>query len=93
MSGTGQIRNIVWHPDHTRLFYSAVVSGNFQVFVTDIYATEPRQLSFSDQDAFVSDVSPDGSKILYGWAKEESDVWGFNLKENKLSANMKHKPS
>jgi serine/threonine protein kinase len=82
-SGKNQMRNVVWHPDQKRLFYSAVVSGTFQIFVTDIYAAEPRQLSYSEQDAFVTDVSPDGTKILYGWAKEESDIWGFNLKENK----------
>jgi serine/threonine protein kinase len=82
-SGSNQIRNVVWHPDQKRIFYSAVVNGNFQIFVTDIYAAEPRQISFSEQDAFVSDVSPDGSKILFGWAKEESDIWGVNLKEDK----------
>jgi Tol biopolymer transport system component len=82
-SGKNQMRNVVWHPDQKRLFYSAVVGGTFQIFVTDIYATEPRQISFAEQDAFVTDVSPDGTKILYGWAKEESDIWGVNLKEDK----------
>ncbi len=82
-TGTNSIRNVIWHPDQNRLFYSSTVNGTFQIFATDIYAAQPQQISFSEQDVFATDVSPDGTRILYGWAKEESDLWGVNLKESK----------
>jgi serine/threonine protein kinase len=80
-----EIRNLTWHPDSNRVFYSSSVDGTFQIFVTDISSTTPRQLSFSEQDNLVLDVSFDGTNILFGSAKEESDVWGVNLKEPKES--------
>lgn len=82
-SSPTEIKNIAWHPDNRRIFYSAVVDGTFQIFVTDIYGISPRQLTSSEQDSLVLDVSSDGGKILYGSTKEESDIWGFNLRENK----------
>lgn len=83
LNSATQIKNIAWHPDNKRLFYSALTNGAFQIFVTDIYAAPQRQLSFSELDSFVLDVSSDGTKILYGSAKEESDVWGVNLADSK----------
>ncbi len=83
LSSPTEIKNVVWHPDNKRIFYSVVIDGTFQIFVTDIYGNPPRQLSFSEQDSLVLDVSTDGTKILYGSAKEESDVWGVNLKDNR----------
>lgn len=82
-TGNAEIRNIVWHPDNQRFFFSDLVNGTFQIFVTDINSTPPRQISTTERDCFALNVSSDGSKILYGSAKEESDIWGFNLKEDK----------
>nr|MCU0239043.1 serine/threonine-protein kinase [Pyrinomonadaceae bacterium] len=78
-----QIKNIVWHPDNNRIFYSALVDGVFQIFAIDINGTLPRQISTNEQDCLVLDISADGSKILYGATKEESDVWGINVKDAK----------
>jgi serine/threonine protein kinase len=78
-----EIKNTVWHSDNQRIFYSAAVDGTFQIFVTDVSGTPPKQITFAERDSFVQDVSSDGAKILYGSAKEESDVWGVNLKEAK----------
>jgi serine/threonine protein kinase len=78
-----EIKNTVWHSDNQRIFYSAAVDGTFQIFVTDINAAPPKQVTFAERDSFVLDVSSDGTKILYGSAKEESDVWVVNLKEAK----------
>ena len=82
-SGSSQIKNTVWHPDNKRVFYSSPVDGTFQIFVADISASAPKQLTFAEKDSFVLNVSADGTKILFGSAKEESDVWGVNLKDNK----------
>ena len=83
LSSAGEIKNIAWHPDNKRIFYSVVTDGTFQIFATDIYGAPPRQMTFSEQDSLVLDVSSDGTKILYGSAKEESDLWGANLKDAK----------
>ena len=83
LSSPVEIKNIAWHPDNKRIFYSVLTDGTFQIFITDIYGAPPRQLTFSEQGSLVLDVSSDGAKILYGSTKEESDVWGVNLKDNK----------
>jgi len=77
------VAKVTWHPDNRRIFYNARLEGHFQIFVTDIDGSAPKQLSFSDKDNFVMDVAADGGKILYGWAKEESDVWGVDLGSSK----------
>lgn len=82
-SGSNQIKNVVWHPDNQRVFFSSQIDGTFQIFVTDIYAAPPRQISFAERDNLALDVSNDGTKILFGSAKEESDVWSVNLKDSK----------
>jgi serine/threonine protein kinase len=82
-SGTNEIRNLVWHPDNKKIFFSSLVDGTFQIFVIDRGGGDPQQISASERDCYVLAVAPDGSRILYGSAKEESDIWGFNLKDNK----------
>jgi Tol biopolymer transport system component len=73
------IRNIVWHPDHKRILYTLNVEGRYQIFVSPLDGRQPTQITAGDKDAFVLDVSSDGTKILYGSSKEESDLWGVNL--------------
>jgi len=80
-----EIKNAVWHTDNKRVFYSAQVDGTFQIFVTDINVSQPKQITFTDRDSFVLDASSDGTKILYGSAKEESDIWGVSLNDSKES--------
>jgi eukaryotic-like serine/threonine-protein kinase len=82
-SANSEIKNTVFHTDNQRIFYSALVDDTFQIFVTDINAAPPKQITFAERDCFVLGVAPDGTKILYGSAKEESDIWGVNLKDAK----------
>lgn len=84
-SADSEIKNTVWHPDNQRVFYSAEVAGTFQIFVTGINASQPKQLTFGERDIFALDASSDGTKILYGSAKEESDIWSVNLADGKES--------
>ena len=86
-----EIRNVVWHPDGKRILYSAPVDGIFQMFVASKNGSKPAQLTFSDKDAFTLDISADGTKILFGSSKEESDVWGVEVataKEFSVAAEM-----
>ncbi len=84
-STEAEIKNTVFHTDNRRIFYSAAVDGTFQIFVTDINAAPPKQITFAERDCLVLDVAPDGTRILYGSAKEESDIWSVNLKDAKES--------
>lgn len=80
MESPAEIRNVVWHSDGRGLFYSSPVDGVFQIFSlgTDA-AAQPVQMSFTDRDSFVLDASSDGSKLLFGSAKETSDLWTVNV--------------
>jgi len=75
-----EIRNAVWHADGKRVLYSAATGGAFQIFAVKS-GGKPSQITFGERDAFTLDVSADGSKILYGASKEESDVWGVNVEK------------
>jgi serine/threonine protein kinase/tricorn protease-like protein len=82
-----EIKNSVWHPDNNRIFYSVKVDGTFQIFMTDIYGSKPKQITPSvEKDSFVLDVSFDGEKILYASAEEKSDVWAVNPVTSKETA-------
>ncbi len=74
-----EIRNVVWHPDNQRIFYSANVDGSFQMFVASASGGQPAQITFGDKDALALDAAADGTKILFGSSKEESDVWGVTV--------------
>ncbi len=78
-----QIKNVVWHADSERILFSSIVDGTFQIFVTDTSGSVPRQLTNSENDCLVLDVSSNGSRILYGTAKEESDLWGVGVSDRK----------
>jgi Tol biopolymer transport system component len=79
-----EIRNVIWHPDGNGLFYSSPVDGVFQIFSlgTD-RGRQPEQMSFSERDSFVLDAASDGSKLLFGSAKEESDLWSVDVATGK----------
>lgn len=78
-SDMGYDRNIAWHPDSKRIFYSANVEGVYQIFLATVDGQKSVQITSSDVNSFVLDVSPDGARILYGSTKEESDVWKVNV--------------
>lgn len=80
------IRNTAWHPDGKRVFFSANRDGIYQVFMAKIDGSQPTQISFGDDDCFVLEISSDGSKVLYGSSKEESDLWKVNVAEAEESA-------
>ncbi|MBK8811185.1 MAG: serine/threonine-protein kinase [Acidobacteria bacterium] len=80
-----QIKNLAWHADSDRLFFSSTVDGTFQIFVTDTSGAKPTQLTNAENDCLVLDASGDGTKVLFGTAKEESDVWSVSLNDKKES--------
>lgn len=65
-----------WHPDGNRLVYASLRDGTYQVCVADLTADRTRQVTFRGADCIASDVSPDGTRMLYSSSAEESDIWG-----------------
>ena len=78
-SDISEIRDPVWHTDGKRILYSANVDGIYQIFVAYTDGRKPTQVTFGDKDAFALNVAADGTKILYGSSKEESDIWGVRV--------------
>ncbi len=75
-----EIRNAVWHSDGKRILFSQNTNGIFQVFAADASGGSSSQITFGERDSFALHVSADGTKILYGSSKEESDIWGVNVR-------------
>jgi Tol biopolymer transport system component len=71
--------NPIWHPDGKRIIYNSDRDGVQQVFAVEIGRGQPVQLTFSDTDSRVSDISADGSRILYATRKDDSDIWGVSV--------------
>lgn len=76
---TTEVKRVIWHPDNRRVFYGATVDGIIQIFVLGIDGGQPKQITFGDRDSRITNVSADGTRILYGSMKEESDIWGVDL--------------
>ncbi|MDQ3012669.1 MAG: protein kinase, partial [Acidobacteriota bacterium] len=76
----GHNRNTIWHPDSKNVLYSSNVDGVYQIFAANVDGRKPAQITFGDLNSFALDVSSDGARVLYGSTKEESDVWGVNLR-------------
>ncbi|NOT60910.1 MAG: serine/threonine-protein kinase [Acidobacteria bacterium] len=77
-----QARNTLWHPDGRRVIFSGNVSGTFQLFMGYAEGGAATQLTFGETNLLALDVYHDernGTRVLYGAAKEEADVWGVNV--------------
>ena len=80
-----QVDHLAWHPDGKDVFFSSSVEGVYQIFQAGPSRTSPVQLSNGNIDFFVQDVSPDGSRILYGSVTETSDLWMVDTQDSKES--------
>ena len=79
-----QIDYITWRPSGEAVIFSSAVDGAYQVFEAVPGRGGPLQLSNSNLDVLVHDVSKEGS-ILYGSVSEPSDLWMVNTQHPKES--------
>jgi eukaryotic-like serine/threonine-protein kinase len=87
----GHNRKTIWHPDSKTVLYSSNIDGVYQIFAASIDGRKPVQITFGDFNSFALDVSADGTRVLYGSTKEESDLWSVNAAggdEFKLTADL-----
>ncbi len=73
----------VWHPDGQRVIYSSDRNGIKQIYTAYLDGRPPAPLTSGDSDSDVSDISADGTKILYQTTKDDSDLWGARLNTGK----------
>jgi Tol biopolymer transport system component/DNA-binding winged helix-turn-helix (wHTH) protein len=74
--------NPIWLPDGTGVLYSSKRNGVYQICVTYL-SGGTQQLTSGDTDFVVSDISSDGSKLLYTSLIEESDLWLAGVDETR----------
>lgn len=77
--------NPIWHPDGKRVIYNSERDGLQQIFVAHVDRRTPVQLTISDSDSTVFDISSDGTKLLYATAKDDSDIWAVPVDGGKES--------
>ncbi len=85
-SSKRQVDDMAWGRDGKSVIFSSSVDGVYQIFEKSFGGGEPVQLSTGDNDLFVKDVSPDGSRILYGSVNETSDLWMVDTQDSKESS-------
>jgi len=72
----------VWMADGSGILYSANRNGFYHICVTYLSGTT-QQLTSGDRDFIISDVSSDGSMILYTTLVEESDLCRAGVDERR----------
>lgn len=64
-----------WLPDGKRIIYSSQRDGIFQTCVAYLDQGRTEQINLDISDTLISDVAPDGSRILFQQSREESNLW------------------
>lgn len=84
-----EIGSVVWLDTKRRFYFSALVTGVFQVFVFDGVDAKPTRMTTSETDNTVVDASPDGDAFIVSSAKEDSSIWRVNLPDDQESSVSK----
>jgi Tol biopolymer transport system component len=82
--------NPVWTSDGNAIVYSSKRNGIRQICLARLDGRQPVQLTVTDSNANVLDVSADGAKVLYSSDRDESDIWSVKLdrgKETQLTSD------
>ena len=73
----------IWHPDGKRIIYNSDRSGIRQIWLAFLDGKPQAQMSMSDTDSLISDISKDGTKILYTTTKDDADLWSVSTEGGK----------
>lgn len=68
----------IWHPDGMRIIYNSFRNQTKQIWVVFVETKRQVQLGINDTDS-VSDISSDGTKLLYTTMKDDADLWGIPI--------------
>lgn len=70
--------DLIWHPDGKRILYSVVRDGHSQINVGYTDGNQPLQITRSNEEYNLLDISPDGTKIFYASWEDKSDIWSLD---------------
>jgi TolB protein len=85
INDSAEDRQPVWHPDGESIIYSSKRDDIYQLCLAYLDGSPPAQITSGDIDRFVSDISSDGTKILYVTSKETSNIFSVNIATGKES--------
>ncbi|NOT47984.1 MAG: hypothetical protein HOP17_09600, partial [Acidobacteria bacterium] len=69
----------IWLPDGKRIMYSSKRSGIYQTCIAYVVEKRSEQINLGLEDTLISDVTSDGSKILFYQSREASDLWSVGI--------------
>lgn len=69
----------LWLPDGKRIIYGCKRSGVYQTCLANVIERTTEQINLGISDTLISDVAPDGTKLLFYQIREESDLWHVGL--------------
>jgi Tol biopolymer transport system component len=64
----------IWRSDGESIIYSSNRRGTYQICMAYADARPPTQITFADTDHAISDISPDGGRILFVTSRDEGDL-------------------
>lgn len=65
----------IWHPRDNTIIYSSQINGLYKICVAYLDGDLPTPVTSGVSNDFCSDISPDGSKILFIQSREEGDIY------------------
>lgn len=83
--------NPIWSPDGQHLVYNSVRDGRRQIYRVSAAGGAPEPLTTGDYEGSISDISPDGAKILSHSLGGESDLFAVNIEsggERQLTGDL-----
>jgi serine/threonine protein kinase len=78
--------NPVWHPDGERILYNSKRGGIAQICLGFLDGGSPVQLTMLDVNCDLTDISQDGTRLLYSVSKDEADLWNTPVGSGRSSA-------
>ncbi|HVG22274.1 MAG TPA: winged helix-turn-helix domain-containing protein, partial [Blastocatellia bacterium] len=65
----------IWNPSDKSIIYSSNRDGGYKICIAYLDGRPPERIPLEDTGNSVSDISPDGSKILFVQAREDADLY------------------
>lgn len=68
-------RHPVWHPKKNRILYKTHYENRNYLCSVDVASGKATEVSSGEDDGFITDISPDGARLLYRSRADHMDLW------------------
>lgn len=68
-----------WHPDGEKILYTVLRNNHYQINFVNVNGGIPEQVTRSESEFELIDISGDGTKLFYRSWKNNSDIWHINI--------------